>query len=94
MSLRHVGATTFAAGLFVCVVSAVTVGVAWGGTDAFCPGARRLTEYAILGIEGVPPTVRYTDGCNEFALSPAVQWSGLATVVGLALAAVGQAAAE
>ncbi|MFC6786262.1 hypothetical protein ACFQFH_10270 [Halobaculum halobium] len=94
MSLRHLGATAFAAGLFVCVLSAVTFGVAWGGTEVFCPGPRRLLEYALVGIEGIPPTVRYTDGCNEFVLSPLVQWSGLAAAVGLVLAAAGQATAE
>ena len=94
MSVRRVGATTFAAGLFVCVLSAVTFGIAWGRTDVFCPGARALTEYALVGIEGMPPMVRYTDGCNEFTLSPLVQWSGLAAVAGSVLAAVGQATAE
>ncbi|GAA0208535.1 hypothetical protein [Halobaculum roseum] len=93
MSLRRLGATTFAVGLFACLVSAVAFGVAWGGTEVFCPGPRRLAEYALVAVEGMPPTVRYTDGCNEFALSPLVQWSGLAAAVGLVLAAVGQATA-
>lgn len=90
MFLRHAGATLFGAGLLVCTVLLVTVGPVAAATEAFCPGPRRLVEFAVTGVRAWPPTLTYTDGCNEILLRPSVLWSAVASAVGLLLAGVGQ----
>ncbi|WP_277555245.1 hypothetical protein [Halobaculum limi] len=91
MSLRHVGATAFGAGLLACTVLLVTVGPVAASTDAFCAGPRRLAEFALRGVQAWPPTLLYTDGCNDITLRPSVLWTGVVSVLGLVLAGVGQA---
>ncbi|MXR41956.1 hypothetical protein GRX01_11495 [Halobaculum sp. WSA2] len=90
MFIRHAGATLFGAGLLVCTVLLVTVGPVAATTEAFCPGPRQLAEFAVTGVQAWPPTVTYTDGCNDVLLRPSVLWSGVAAAVGLLLAAIGQ----
>ncbi|QZX98549.1 hypothetical protein [Halobaculum rubrum] len=90
MFIRHAGATLFGAGLLVCTVLLVTVGPVAAATEVFCPGPRRLVEFAVTGVRAWPPTLTYTDGCNDILLRPSVLWSGVVAVVGLLLAGVGQ----
>lgn len=90
MFIRHAGATLFGAGLLVCTVLLVTVGPVAAATEVFCPGARRLAEYGLVDVQSWPPTVVYTDGCNDITLRPSVLWSGIAAAAGLLVAGVGQ----
>jgi len=90
MFIRHAGATLFGAGLLVCTVLLVTVGPVSAATEVFCPGQRRLAEFAVTGVRAWPPTLTYTDGCNDVLLRPSVLWSGVAAAVGLLLAGIGQ----
>ena len=91
MSLRHAGATLFGAGLLVWAAAYVTVGPVAASTEVACTDPATLADYAVTGVQSWPPTLTYTDGCNDKVLSALVLWSFLASVVGLLLAAVGQA---
>ena len=91
MILRHVGAMLFGAGLLVCTVLLVTVGPVGGSTDVACAAPVALADYAVTGVQSWPPTLTYTDGCNDIVLRPSVLWSAAVAAAGLAFAGVGQA---
>lgn len=90
MSLRRVGFTTFAVGLFVGTVLLV-LGPNYSSTLVACPGPRPLTEYALRGVQLWPPRVFYTDGCNSKSLDPSFAVAFLVALLGLLLSGVGVA---
>lgn len=88
MSLRRVGFTTFAIGLFVGTILLVLgpfVSPAFGS----CPGRGPLAGFVFRGVQFWPPRVFYSDACTDVALDPSFAVAFLLALVGLVVAAAG-----
>lgn len=88
MSLRRVGFTTFAVGLFVGTILLVLDPFV-SPPLASCPGRWSLAEFVFRGVQFWPPRVFYSDACSDVALDPSFAVALLLGLFGLVAAAAG-----
>lgn len=89
MSLVRTGTLLAVVGLTIAALWAVAFGTTIGCTEMACPKA--APTYSIASVSLVPIRVGISDGCNVCIVAPPVVYGAVATIVGVAVGAVGQA---